>query len=648
MDTNQHSSFSTTHDFKVDHHDDAPPNNDFTSSSSLLTEFNADVVLNVIQYLNVVDSNRLAITSKRFFYLVHQYRTIRGPELVTVASWHTNSNDATTRGGRGGPDNRSDMSCSTTNNKRTRRASDAPNNVKGEQYSQEEVIQQAIHGLQSSPNLVLSFTQPLYWRRIQRVLDNRIPVSFPDDAVLLGASAPAIQVNHPVLVSSVLEQQSSTHIEHKSVLSLMACNFPGAVILPFHLETINQAGIDFLQCRMDRARERNVVPVCHKEGGSTTPSTPSNSDSNTKTTPDSFWKAIIVYACGDCSSDADYFISAIQELVPIVVGGICNDGFVSQSRYDKDDLNVMSIRQLRYLVRQYHLGDDTIASTFVEKSALVQYLVDRMLEQAPSAITELHDGIFGVVLGGDAPVRSIVSRGVSSILQPHGKPQNRSNLVVHRSATLHPSDEGYMFRSTNESTLRPAHLIYELLDTDTGAVLSFENILQREIDYGQYADFIGLKRRDGAGHIHDNNTNDGFELFAMDRYSGQLGAFVIMTDGSPHESQELGVDETQVDLFCLDGEACLQDMDLTVAKLQAQTVGEEILGAIMISCSGRGPGAGRLIKEVMADATRFHHGFPSVPCLGFYAGGEIGPVALAGNDTVFRSGRAAVQGVSYR
>ena len=46
----------------------------------------------------------------------------------------------------------------------------------------------------------------------------------------------------------------------------------------------------------------------------------------------------------------------------------------------------------------------------------------------------------------------------------------------------------------------------------------------------------------------------------------------------------------------------------------------------------------------MMDATRFARAFPDVPCLGFYADGEIGPMALVGNRNVFRKGRAAVQG----
>ena len=64
----------------------------------------------------------------------------------------------------------------------------------------------------------------------------------------------------------------------------------------------------------------------------------------------------------------------------------------------------------------------------------------------------------------------------------------------------------------------------------------------------------------------------------------------------------------------------------------------------MFSCNGRGPESGGLIQETMADATRFAKIFPDVPCLGFYAGGEIGPLALAGKQNVFQKGKAAVQG----
>ena len=51
-----------------------------------------------------------------------------------------------------------------------------------------------------------------------------------------------------------------------------------------------------------------------------------------------------------------------------------------------------------------------------------------------------------------------------------------------------------------------------------------------------------------------------------------------------------------------------------------------------------------MLQEQMADAQRFNKHFPDTPCLGFYAGGEIGPMALVGNRDIFQKGKAAVQG----
>ena len=139
-----------------------------------------------------------------------------------------------------------------------------------------------------------------------------------------------------------------------------------------------------------------------------------------------------------------------------------------------------------------------------------------------------------------------------------------------------------------------------------------------------------------AEHGHGERPPPG------DQFPRKEGALVVPTDGSP--AQEGSLVGAEVDFFYLDGEACCSDVDRTVAMLREQTCGEEILGAVMFSCLGRGPMRGGLIGEDMADATRFANAFPDVPCLGYYAGGEIGPTALAGNRNVFRQGRAAVQG----
>ena len=148
------------------------------------------------------------------------------------------------------------------------------------------------------------------------------------------------------------------------------------------------------------------------------------------------------------------------------------------------------------------------------------------------------------------------------------------------------------------------------------------------------AQFLGLKRME----------EDGFELSHMNNLAMQLDTFVVVADGSTASEESL--QGAEMDFFSLSGEACMEDMDLTMLKLQEQIEGEEILGALMYTCCGRGPSQAGLIPERMSDATRFAKVFPNVPCLGFYANGEFGPVALAGNESVFQIGRSMQQGVS--
>ena len=129
----------------------------------------------------------------------------------------------------------------------------------------------------------------------------------------------------------------------------------------------------------------------------------------------------------------------------------------------------------------------------------------------------------------------------------------------------------------------------------------------------------------------------------MNNLVEQINMFVVVTDGS--EASEESLKGAELDFFTLNGKACMEDMDRTMVKLSEQTKGEEILGALMYTCCGRGPKPG-LIPERMSDATRFANVFPNVPCLGFYANGEFGPLALAGNEDVFQVGRSTHQGVS--
>ena len=123
----------------------------------------------------------------------------------------------------------------------------------------------------------------------------------------------------------------------------------------------------------------------------------------------------------------------------------------------------------------------------------------------------------------------------------------------------------------------------------------------------------------------------------------QTNSIILMTDGS--EEQTKSLENAQLDLFSLDSDECKRHMDWTLTQLKEQTRDETILGAVMFSCNGRGPHARSLLREKMSDATKFHKHFGTIPCCGFYAGGEIGPMAMAGShDNVFQRGKVAVQG----
>lgn len=448
-----------------------------------MEEYNSDLVLHVIQYLNVLDSGRFAACCKRYYYLVHQFRRLSGPELVTVASWD-------------------------------------PSRNKERQLRDAEMKQKAITQMRKKPNLVLEFGTANF-------ID--IPV-WEGNTIGLRAISSDIQVNQ------------ESNVEHTSDLSSMFMNFPNAVIKPFLIEFDNRdESIESLRRSLESKAESD-------------------------------WKAMIVYARGNGGA-AESFITTIQRSFPniVIVGGICSWGLISP-----EDLGRFRI------------------------------------------VPE--NSVFGVVLGGDAPIRSVVSRGVESVL-PEG-----STFVVENSVLSRPGDSSFMFRGRN---LKPVHMIQRLRSIEDGMDCTKVSARSLMYEVANEADFIGIKRP----------SQDGFELHML--YPGWTDAFLVMTKS---EEDEVSLEGAEIDFFSLNSKVLMEDVDLTMQKLKEQTQGEEILGGIMFSCAGRGPRPGRLIREAMGDAQRFANVFPDVPCLGFYAGGEIGPLALARNENVFQTGRVALQG----
>ena len=52
----------------------------------MMENLNSDLILNVAQYVSVLDAASWMQTSKRYYYLIHHLRRVMGPEMVAAAS----------------------------------------------------------------------------------------------------------------------------------------------------------------------------------------------------------------------------------------------------------------------------------------------------------------------------------------------------------------------------------------------------------------------------------------------------------------------------------------------------------------------------------------------------------------------------------
>ena len=529
------------------------------SCSFLEASISSDLALKIIQYLNVVDSGRLASVSRRYYYLVRQYRRLRGPEIATASLGF----EAIVKLGR------------------------------DHKHLTASMVHDCKQKIQAKPNLVLHFCKD----DISEVLAKNL--SFGNETIGLGAvTYNAIQVYQP----------APRRMSDKDYASLMAMNFPGAIVLPFSIQGAPGApDFAFLEKRLKYHNK--------------------NSD-------DKFWKALILYATDHIPTPMQKLVSRIQALVPnaVLVGGLCDEGHVSVPKFSKEELGSMSVKHLRYVLKK-HVAQKAQASqrpSIVEKSGLVDHVFDALKKSETcnnnniSYETMGSKSFFGVFLGGDVPVRSVVSRGVCSVLNSNGPPRPFSDLVVEESDLTGPFG--------NSGSL--VHSIRKVKDKATGAVYAPMEVIHKYLSSrSDQAQFLGLKRRGCDGFLLSTEFILETNIF-----------YLVATNGVWDESLE----GAELDFYSLDGKASMEDMDRTMLKLKEQTEGEEVIGALMYTCSGRGPAPGALIPERMSDVTRFANVFQDVPCLGFYANGEFGPVALAGNENIFQIGRSMHQAVSSK
>lgn len=590
-----------------------------------------DVVILVLSFLSVMDNPSISV-SRRLYYLLSEFQRLR-PQLVT-------STELFQADGKSLP----------------------------------RVFAKAAKCLRGRPNVAFAFYR-----------SGHVPVAswaaavqeqLPADTVLVAASSPKIQTNLDGEISS-----------DKSI-SVMLGAFPEAKCVPFSVKTSSLTS----KRPIDSIREQ-LNAACPNA-------------------PHKFWKCFVVYVCGQGYAAAETTIKELQNLHPeaVIIGGICQSGDVrkvARSRRSNGDgggeqkesketsvdvdqeadldklIQSMTVRQLKKEIADTFGPAALVGITEKEelcakakmslrKAREEKFWGEKMATAANlSGVESIHDGIVGMAMGGNVPLRSVVSRGVCSCYSPTletpsisggCRSQDHSIAIeppptvwsVDRAILASPGDEDYPYevRNGEESMHKPVWVISkvqkkfvsgiqiletdELAETQGGESIQYRGareFLIEPLNGGRRVDYIGVRK----------TGEDGFTLHQLHQGMLTPGGIVIDAGDRGANQQYQSIIGAAIDAFSLNGPSCVRDLDVTLTQLHRQLDGEQLLGALMFSCGGRGPSAS-MMGEAMCDATHFDSAFPGLPCLGFYAGGEIGPMALHGNANVFQSGRVALQG----
>ena len=556
----------------------------------MMENLNSDLIVNVAEYVSVLDAASWMQTSKRYYYLIHHLRRVMGPEMVAAAS--------------GTP------------------------------------VAMALVQLRQSPTLALCCSTE------SSTFHEQVAAQLPPSAIVVGAVAQSIQT----CIDGQVEATSPANI-------LLGHLGSEATIQPFVWEAQGQQGMQWSGAMENEVKE---AFKSDNEGGS-------NTNGNN-------YEVFILYGCGAGCGVLEEFIQCVQSLHPqaALVGGICSSGYVSKPVDVRQmDPGVLSSKRVAVLKEMFKNmgGSPAVLATLTEKQTLVEHVHD-LLKKHPFIVEpHLEDAVFGVALRGNVPIRSVVSRGVKRLTPPD------TTIVVHEARLLGPTvshdwqQQQQIMNPQNRTILPAFHVIDSLMEKGSETPWDFMSFLARHGNEG--VDFCGVRRRKPGSSTEDESYEETFELYALDMHGDKLKipinnsdlfssravslaqlAEATLTTQATDQVNEGDMEQAQVDFFALDGEACMEHVDTTMQKLQEQTEtnGDNVLAAMMFSCAGRGPMPGWLLTKPMADATAFTNAFGNdVPCIGFYAGGEIGPLATAPvpgiqEQDLFQRGRAALQG----
>mmetsp|Transcript_91780 Transcript_91780/g.205024 ORF Transcript_91780/g.205024 Transcript_91780/m.205024 type:complete len:729 (-) Transcript_91780:66-2252(-) len=236
-------------------------------------------------------------------------------------------------------------------------------------------------------------------------------------------------------------------------------------------------------------------------------------------------------------------------------------------------------------------------------------------------------GVVGLALKGEVPLTGLVSRGCAPLMPAM---QARSAEIVDVGST---EEVGF--------GVEQYIVIPELISGDGSTKSPIEVAMKCQQRSNRMPVFSGVRLGEGSGYLLEGLSQASFE-----RPNGAMSVPCPSGagTGAPGEASP-AVKSCEVCFFKLDADACKADLRklLGYLRTQCEESEEEVLGSVMFTCGGRNE---MLFGEGYVDARYFQEAFPKVPMVGFWAGGEIGPQALAEAtpSEATRTGRASIQG----
>jgi len=285
-------------------------------------------------------------------------------------------------------------------------------------------------------------------------------------------------------------------------------------------------------------------------------------------------------------------------------------------------------------------------------------------------------GVAGLMFRGNVPLTALVTRGCAPLSSPYTIASAQPPEVVDRMLGRNghaPCADWAAARQAAEAARQPVEAAQQAAAADP-ARSQAEEAGAAAPEEGEFYELL-TELRDQAGAttralpcllsamdaggaggalllgLSADPESHGYELLSpsseMVPSSAQRlqGLYLPRPAPGKHWDPAHGGVGGSVRFFALSPEQCRLDVPakLEAVAEQARVAGQRLLGACMFTCAGRGAG---FFGEPAYDAASFARIFPHAKMLGFYAGGEIGPKALAAAPAsrATQVGRAAMQG----